>query len=191
MAQVALWEQKASRDETSGHVVVWDYHVILALRRGETEAGDSGGEEGTRCWIYDQDSRLSMPCSAEAQAASQEYFARTFLQQELLEERWRSWFRVVPAQRFLDYFASDRSHMLRGDPGEAAAPGVGLPEYIAPPPEYAPIVGIAAREMGVRTNLMSEFVAMDRGGHGIVVRSVEDALDVVAGGSALRSEWAE
>lgn len=177
---MALWEQKASSDEESGYVVVWDYHVVLALRRGETQGKGKEDEGGTRCWIYDQDSRLSMPCSAE------EYFARTFLRQEVLEERWRSWFRVVPAQRFLDYFASDRSHMLR-DPG---ASGVGVPEYIAPPPEYAPIVGLAAREMGVRTNLMAEFVDMDGGAHGSVVRSVEDALDVVAGGSAL-SEWAE
>jgi hypothetical protein len=38
-------------------------------------------------------------------------------------------FRVIPAQEYLDVFASDRSHMLKAD----------KVTYNAPPPSYPPI----------------------------------------------------
>ncbi len=81
--QVALWEQKAARQE--GAPVVWDYHVILVLKvkgssfvtlrlnatsQGETEKirnGDglevdaSVGNVGN--WVYDFDtSIIPVPC---------------------------------------------------------------------------------------------------------------------------------
>ena len=40
-----------------------------------------------------------------------------------------SMFRVIPAQEYLDVFASDRSHMLKAD----------KVTYNAPPPSYPPI----------------------------------------------------
>ncbi|KAK7014987.1 hypothetical protein R3P38DRAFT_2787104 [Favolaschia claudopus] len=45
---VALWNQKLDT------VVIWDYHVVLLLRSQEQH-----------CWIYDFDTRLSLPCLAE------------------------------------------------------------------------------------------------------------------------------
>ncbi|KZV90446.1 hypothetical protein EXIGLDRAFT_121340 [Exidia glandulosa HHB12029] len=160
---VAVWQQKASTDAASGFVVVWDYHVILALTYKDDASG--GLDQPEECWIYDMDTRLRQPCRAG------EYFARTFLDQEALEPRWRSSFRVVPGQVFLDNFASDRSHMLR----EAV--------YIAPPPLYDAITGQMARARGVSNNLMSEFVRMDVESFGEVVGDVGGVLGVLRSAS--------
>lgn len=84
-------------------MVAWDYHVVLALtlNDGGTPNGENSGELS---WIYDMDSRLSMPCPAGGTRAGvnrpfagtrmtytrlAEYLIRTFLDQDSLEERWR------------------------------------------------------------------------------------------------------
>ncbi|KAF7295055.1 Nt-Gln-amidase domain-containing protein [Mycena indigotica] len=148
---VALFEQKQRLP-----VVVWDYHVVLLLR-----------DQDKREWIYDFDTCIPCPCPLK------EYLRRTFspnippdYKREVIPFHstqsaplnFRSLLRLVPAKVFLDYFASDRSHML----DESGS-------YQAPPPKEEPIRG----RMAVGNNLM-EFVNMDEGsGHGIVVEVEE------------------
>ncbi|KAI0048569.1 hypothetical protein FA95DRAFT_1469657, partial [Auriscalpium vulgare] len=70
---VALWSQAAS-PRADGRVV-WDYHVVLALRpRDAPTSIDSDSESqwqsqcsddaeaGAGVWIYDFDTRLGVPC---------------------------------------------------------------------------------------------------------------------------------
>ncbi|KAL5511532.1 hypothetical protein ACEPAH_4749 [Sanghuangporus vaninii] len=159
---VALWSQKIRED-----VVVWDYHVILALkpRVSRTSAGREFGHDdelvsmpvltGSPIWIYDLDTRLDVPCRWE------DYVKRTFPYStpEAAEDGWTipdtywSHFRVVEGEEFLECFASDRSHML--------VPGSDPPHYHSPEPPYPPIVGTKAAALGRTNNLMSHFVCMD------------------------------
>ncbi|KAF7304659.1 Nt-Gln-amidase domain-containing protein [Mycena kentingensis (nom. inval.)] len=134
---VALWEQKLRE-----RVVIWDYHVVLMLE-------DVDGS----WWIYDLDTRLPLPCPLDR------YMRETFRNSDVPPE-FHSRFRVIPSKQYLDYFASDRSHMLR-DNGE----------YAERPPEYAAIRG---RKAESRMNLAS-FVSMEDGvgyGLGVVVDRV-------------------
>ncbi|KAL5533029.1 hypothetical protein ACEPAF_4805 [Sanghuangporus sanghuang] len=143
---VALWCQKIRED-----VVVWDYHVILALipRVSRTSTGRSP------TWIYDLDTRLDVPCRWE------DYVKRTFpySTSEAAEVGWTipdtywSHFRIVEGEEFLECFASDRSHML--------VPGSDPPHFQSPEPPYPPIVGTKAAASGITNNLMSHFVCMD------------------------------
>ena len=55
----------------------------------------------------------------------------------------RRLFRIVPAERLLREFSSDRSHMLRPDGS-----------YSAPPPTYAPIMMGMAQRSSVREALL-------------------------------------
>ncbi|KIK21374.1 hypothetical protein PISMIDRAFT_681288 [Pisolithus microcarpus 441] len=101
---VALWNQRAS--SSIGNAVIWDYHVILALRGAF--AADRDDERGTR--IYDLDTRLPVPYHWE------EYLEQTFPDHSNLPRRFQSFFRVVPCKVYLDNFASDRSHMVTQRP---------------------------------------------------------------------------
>ncbi|KAI0781311.1 N-terminal glutamine amidase-domain-containing protein [Trametes elegans] len=206
---VALWSQKA-RDG----VVVWDYHVVLVLVSrtplntqdgSETPVNgapppapsqvlpDSSAER--QAWVYDFDTTLPMPCSWTA-----DYIAGTFpyvLDGSLagrVDEMFHRCvfpvpvsyflFRVIPADVYLDHFASDRSHMIvpaialraQGESGAGAAgsrtePPGGIRgassqaadeshRYSSPPPPYPPLCGAKARAMGIVNNLMDSFVAM-------------------------------
>ncbi|KAI6036065.1 N-terminal glutamine amidase-domain-containing protein, partial [Pisolithus microcarpus] len=102
---VALWNQRAS--SSIGNAVIWDYHVILALRGAF--AADRDDERGTR--IYDLDTRLPVPYHWE------EYLEQTFPDHSNLP-------RTV-SKVYLDNFASDRSHMSIHSHG---------PHYLAEPP---------------------------------------------------------
>ncbi|KAL5490419.1 hypothetical protein ACEPAI_5252 [Sanghuangporus weigelae] len=163
---VALWSQKIHED-----VVVWDYHVFLALkprvsrmstgrevgRDGELEDGSVSVPvlKGPSTWIYDLDTRLDVPCRWE------EYVRRTFPYStpEAAEVGWAipetywSLFRIVEGGDFLEHFASDRSHMF--------VPGSDPPRYQSPEPTYPPIVGTKATALGLTNNLMSHFICMD------------------------------
>ncbi|KAF8626329.1 hypothetical protein AX15_004990 [Amanita polypyramis BW_CC] len=70
-----------------------------------------------------------------------------------VDERYYSLFRVVPGKVFIDNFASDRSHMVWEGETDESNPR---------PPEYPPIIGTLAAQKGVKTNLMSSFVCMER-----------------------------
>lgn len=129
---VALWGQKNAR--IPGSVVVWDYHVVLLLLPRLAGSGS---------WIYDFDTTLPIPCS------SQEYLDESFL--PFISEQYTSLFRIIPGRVFIDNFASDRSHMLLGNG-----------EHSSPPPDYPPIAGPVATEMGITMNLMTAFVCMEK-----------------------------
>lgn len=92
-------------------LVAWDYHVALQCR---DDTGD---------WIYDLDSQLPFP------APTARYLHETFPVQSRLPAHLRTTLRLIPAQDFLAYFWSDRSHM-RG-----RIPPAAFPDYpiIAPP----------------------------------------------------------
>ncbi|KZT28521.1 hypothetical protein NEOLEDRAFT_1058217 [Neolentinus lepideus HHB14362 ss-1] len=178
---VALWNQSARQG-----VVVWDYHVILVLRpwawlAKEESADRTENNATTASWVYDFDTQLLKPCTA------QEYIAGTFPFHDQLPA---DFFRVIPAPTYLDNFASDRSHMVRtfslislvpmrthnaslhseGGPGHSHEnqkdSTLSLVEelenirYISPPPGYPAICGPRAKEKGVKTNLMEAFVRM-------------------------------
>lgn len=107
--QVPLWMQKSGKDPLSP--VIWDYHVILIQKP----------EEG-KPLVYDLDSLLAFPCLLE------HYIHQALQNEQTMKKEYHRKFRVIEAQRFLDIFASDRSHMR-------------LPngQYQHPPPNYAPI----------------------------------------------------
>jgi hypothetical protein len=130
--QVALWRQKASR--RSDGLVVWDYHVILL------EKTTQGG------LIYDLDTTLPYPSSLTSYV--KETFAETL-------PKYRSFFRVVPADEFLANFSSDRSHMLVAG---------STTKYLAPPPTYPCI-----QRNGVATNLFDKFLNIQDTTYGTVM----------------------
>ncbi|KAH9929648.1 N-terminal glutamine amidase-domain-containing protein, partial [Amylocystis lapponica] len=169
---VVLWNPKTAGKDS----VVWDYHVVLALlprgRPGALDEGEVSAGSRRAAWVYDFDTRLPLPCrwlgtcpthiagmSPEATVA-----------RRLLTPRLSSLFRVIPARDFLDYFASDRSHMHSArvramiDTHRAArARTNGRPREhrsSRPPPPYPPLCGRMARELGITHNLLDSFVAM-------------------------------
>lgn len=88
-----------------GTTVVWDYHVILVTTSG----------------IYDYDSLVPFPCSAELYCRD---VLRTW--QELSNEFERRYI-VIPGAEYITQFGSDRRHMLRAD-GTYHAPVPPWPE---------------------------------------------------------------
>lgn len=92
---IPIWKQKSSRGDQP---VIWDYHVILLHR---SKQGQS--------FIYDLDTILSFPCLFDV------YSREAFQSDEHLRpDFWRK-LRVIPANIYLQKFASDRSHMKHSD----------------------------------------------------------------------------
>jgi hypothetical protein len=86
----ALWGQRAAHDPAEP--VVWDYHVILAVR--------------DEAWmIWDLDTILGLPLEAG------DYLQRTFRPHHPIAKQFRPQFRFLGASWFAEHFASDRSHM--------------------------------------------------------------------------------
>lgn len=107
-------------------IVVWDYHVILLHSLPHSSS------------IYDFDTRLSFPIPTI------EYFTHSFpngIRPELIPL-----FRLIPLQSYLDYFSSDRSHML-SESGE----------YLSPPPSW-PII---QSPLALSSNQIPHFISMD------------------------------
>ncbi|PVG00221.1 hypothetical protein CPB86DRAFT_782814 [Serendipita vermifera] len=96
--------------------VVWDYHVILLLQSLKSPGAT---------YVYDFDSRLPLGSLFE------DYFRGTFPLIDKLHPVYVSTFRVIPLQMYLDYFASDRSHMLK--PGELHENSEAKTYHSAPP----------------------------------------------------------
>ncbi|CAM9782561.1 unnamed protein product [Chrysoparadoxa australica] len=129
---VPIWCQGLAAPE---NYVVWDYHVILlahSLPAGThgsnntpCNSNSSSGSNSTGSWwVIDLDTRLPKPCSAKV------YVASSF--RPKIARRCHS-FRVVRAQDMVNFFASDRSHMLDKEG-----------RWNAPPPVYEPICGASA-----------------------------------------------
>ncbi|KAF9815441.1 hypothetical protein IEO21_04612 [Rhodonia placenta] len=149
---VALWNQKAHKD-----FIIWDYHVILALRP-TTASRRSGTSEDTitdasEAWVYDFDTRLPVPCRWQGTLRAyslNDYFLISFL--------FLTLFRVIHAAAYLDHFASDRSHMVSlEDPSDPVSP---YSPYRAPPPTSSALCGPKAKELGINNNLMDSYVSM-------------------------------
>jgi hypothetical protein len=89
--------------------VVWDYHVILVVRRGDL----------LEAW--DHDTRLGMPSPLLA------YLEASFPPLPDALARWRPRFRVVEADELVARFSTDRGHMRALDGS-----------YLRPPPPWPP-----------------------------------------------------
>jgi len=83
-------------------------------------------------------------------------------------------FRIIPANEFVENFASDRSHMIVESSQIISAETEAC--YSAPPPSYAPLQGTMARKSGTRHNLMTDFVDMGTRGFGTIA-SLEEFRD--------------
>lgn len=106
---VACWNQRAA---DPGEPVLWDYHVVLAVRSGD----------GMRIW--DLDTRLDCPSPAAA------WIAGTFPEPLHVRPAFRPRLQWSPADEFRRAFTSDRSHMRTADGG-----------WQQPPPPWPAIVG--------------------------------------------------
>ncbi|EJU05355.1 hypothetical protein DACRYDRAFT_74557 [Dacryopinax primogenitus] len=140
---ITLLQQKGSKPQEGG-LIVWDYHCILVLVAKPSESSEN--QAGS--WVYDVNSLLDIPVQWYT------YVTETFPFRETVPSRYRCKFRVVDAQDFLAWFASDRSHMLIWDDKLHAN------RYVSKPPEHLPIIGSAARVAGITNNLMDRFVLM-------------------------------
>jgi len=133
---VPLWRQKAGKDEEK--LVIWDYHVVLLYRPDD------------RTLVYDLDSELPFPTYFH------KYVTETFRTDAILNPEYHRLFRIVPAQSFLQNFASDRRHMRKEDGS-----------WLKPPPNYPPI------STSVSTHNLDEFISMEPGESGEVLSLTE------------------
>uniref|UniRef100_UPI003AAAD72D protein N-terminal glutamine amidohydrolase-like n=1 Tax=Centroberyx gerrardi TaxID=166262 RepID=UPI003AAAD72D len=104
---VPLWKQKAGHGDQP---VIWDYHVVLLQVRQAVSL------------VYDLDSLLPFPCSLQL------YSAQALRSDRRIKPAYCRKLRVIPADSFLQNFASDRSHMKDADGA-----------WRMPPPPYPPI----------------------------------------------------
>lgn len=121
---IPLWEQTASSREDG--LVVWDYHVVFIQKRPDGNL------------VYDLDTRLDFPCTFRL------YIEHGIHSCADLKPQFQRFFRVVPAEKFLSTFASDRSHMLN-DEGK----------WLKQPPSYPCI------RTQDSTNNIKDFISMD------------------------------
>ena len=104
---VACWGQRASGAPEAP--VLWDYHVVLAVRH-------------TTWDIWDLDCRLGCPVPAMA------WLAATFPNSDTVRPALRPRFLLIPADEFRMQFTSDRAHMRTADGGWQQPP----PPWSAP-----------------------------------------------------------
>lgn len=113
MRAVRYWNQRAAVRPKSP--IIWDYHVVVLVEQPEGPV------------VYDLDSVLPFPCPLA------QYLAESFRPDPSETAVFEPWFRVVPAQLYLDELWSDRSHMRTEDGGWQAPP----PPWPAPMPKGA------------------------------------------------------
>eukprot|EP00761_Pharyngomonas_kirbyi_P013606 gb/GECH01013635.1/.p1 GENE.gb/GECH01013635.1/~~gb/GECH01013635.1/.p1 ORF type:complete len:194 (+),score=37.95 gb/GECH01013635.1/:1-582(+) len=101
--RVPMWYQQDG-------LIVWDYHVIAVYN------------DGKESLVYDLDTKLPFPCPF------MKYVKNSF--PKVIHNTDYVRFRVVKASDFLNYFSSDRSHMITHDGN-----------WLAPPPSYDIIQG--------------------------------------------------
>ncbi|KPP58210.1 protein N-terminal glutamine amidohydrolase-like [Scleropages formosus] len=121
---VPIWKQKSGRGEEP---VIWDYHVILLH--------DCHKEQ---TFIYDLDTTLPFPCPFDT------YVKEAFKSDSYINPAFWRKLRVVPADVFLQNFASDRSHMKDASGG-----------WRMPPPPY-PCIETAESRMN-----LDDFISMN------------------------------
>ena len=84
--RVPLWRQRAGRDEEKP--MYWNYHVIFIYKPDK------------RCFVFDLDSDLPFPTDF------QKYVTETFRTEAISNPEYHLFFRVMPAQEFLQTFAT-------------------------------------------------------------------------------------
>lgn len=156
-------------NDGGGRLVVWDYHVIaLHRRRRAVDDDDNDGDDDGNDYyeVYDYDTTLDFPCPLSTYVD----LALTIPPSSRggtggpLPERYRHLFRVVPADRYLAEFASDRSHMLLPPPSKEDSSSGGYvgegegERYSSPPPSYP---CIAARDGTGETMNLDEYIDME------------------------------
>lgn len=128
---VAMWGQRAAPAPRSP--ALWDYHVLLVV------------ESAHGALALDLDTLAGFPLPLER------YLAATFPFGHRVDPRLWPRFRILEAAEWRRRFASDRSHMRRGD------------DWSEPPPPWPPI-----QAPGQRMNLF-EFVDTEAPEPGTVV----------------------
>ena len=103
---VAVWEQRAA---PKGQPALWDYHVVLLMRRA------SGWS------VADSDSRLGTETAADV------WLRQSFPPLPASASQYRPGFRLVGAAAYREALRSDRSHMRVGS------------TWLSPPPPWPAI----------------------------------------------------
>lgn len=144
---VCFFQQRANPDPLTP--VFWDYHVLLFEQRQRQK--NSNDQATTLVW--DLDSYLPYPCplgeyleeSFPSIDDDNHDMSRNRRQSQL--ERILPCFRIVPAEIFLEKFASDRSHMWDAM----------KKKWSATPPTYEPIMptGIKKSNLAAYINMTS------------------------------------
>ena len=110
----------------------WDYHVLLI--GSSSSAVEANGAD--KCPVWDVDSRLPYPTPVSV-------YLTTVFREECFREEYRTRlaprFRVIRAEHYLQYFFSDRKHMIDPEKGE----------WRATPPDYE-CIGVTS---GKQSNL--------------------------------------
>lgn len=142
--QIALWKQKAGTQQGPWlNFALWDYHVILIKTPRPTNDGRTAtvNESENETLVYDLDTVLPFPVSFNqyAKEAFKPGLTLWIGPSTIFPERM---YRVIPADGFLEEFASDRSHMHKDG------------SWLAPPPSYPPIRSQKS------SNNIQEFISM-------------------------------
>ncbi|KAI8896694.1 N-terminal glutamine amidase-domain-containing protein [Globomyces pollinis-pini] len=91
---VVFFHQKRSPE-----YVVWDYHVVLVAKPFNS----------SHVYLFDLDTSLDFPTTI------QEYITKALQPHLNYPEQFRRCYRLIDSSKYLEYFASDRSHMAESN----------------------------------------------------------------------------
>lgn len=122
------------------YIVIWDYHVIFLIK-------EKAEEKTSQTFVYDFDTILDYPCPFT------EYFEKSVN----FKKPKPTLFRVIESKDFLEFFASDRSHMIDEK----------TKQFLQPPPKFEAIVN----KRGEKNNLhLFLDLSYESEGFGVVVK---------------------
>jgi hypothetical protein len=127
-----IWRQKLSQSPEKP--VLWDYHVVFLVSR-----------MGKSSVIFDHDTTLGFV----TEAASYCQLSFKFESQTHIPLANRHIFRVVRAQEYVDYLASDRSHMAESGQKFPPWPAIKGIRAVTPMNLFDDFVNIEKKEGGV------------------------------------------
>ncbi|KAI6649353.1 Protein N-terminal glutamine amidohydrolase isoform X1 [Oopsacas minuta] len=127
--KVPFFHHKTGKAENM-YMQIWDYHLIIIWK-----------ESKEQIVVYDLDTNLPFPMVFDQ-------YKQLHLQPDIMNRMTADFqrsYRILKAQDFLNYFASDRSHMIESNGS-----------YYAPPPPHDPI------RTEHSTHTLDELVAMKK-----------------------------